>query len=219
MKKLLVLLFASLLVLGACGQKEETTSKEETTKKSDSKDEKKDKSEKEDKTKKNEDKESAEKSEPKTEEQSTEEVTTEEPQSIEEDTTEQPTQEQQTIEQPAQQEQQNNEQEEIYNPAREQVINEGIDMDNPTDAEIKRMRELAKDSPHGLQSAPSQGNQQENNDGHEYHYDPEYDRYGYTGMVDEEGMPVLDPNENFDPHGGQVPNDNLTEEEIRDMMD
>lgn len=37
-------------------------------------------------------------------------------------------------------------------------------------------------------------------------------------MVDETGMPELDPNENFDPHGGQVPNDNLTEEEIREMM-
>ncbi len=94
MKKVLFLLFASLLVLGACGQKEESSSKEETTKKTESKDkkkdnEKKDKSEKEDK-----DKETAERSEPKTEEESTEEVTTEEPQSVEEDSTEQPTQEQ-----------------------------------------------------------------------------------------------------------------------------
>ena len=46
---------------------------------------------------------------------------------------------------------------EVENPARDQVINEGIDMDNPTDAEIERMRELSKDSPHGLQSEPSQG--------------------------------------------------------------
>lgn len=46
---------------------------------------------------------------------------------------------------------------EVENPARDQVINEGIDMDNPSDAEIERMRELAKDSPHGLQSTPSQG--------------------------------------------------------------
>ena len=46
---------------------------------------------------------------------------------------------------------------EVENPARDQVINEGIDMDNPSDAEIERMRELAKDSPHGLQLAPSQG--------------------------------------------------------------
>ena len=37
MKKLLFLLFASLLVLGACGQNEESTSKEETTKKTESK--------------------------------------------------------------------------------------------------------------------------------------------------------------------------------------
>lgn len=40
------------------------------------------------------------------------------------------------------------------NTARDQVINEGIDMDNPSDAEIERMRELSKDSPHGLQTAP-----------------------------------------------------------------
>lgn len=43
---------------------------------------------------------------------------------------------------------------ESENPARDQVINEGIDMDNPSDAEIERMRELSKDSPHGLQTAP-----------------------------------------------------------------
>ena len=43
----------------------------------------------------------------------------------------------------------------IDNPARDQVINEGIDMDNPTDEEIERMRELSKDSPHGLQNSPS----------------------------------------------------------------
>lgn len=46
---------------------------------------------------------------------------------------------------------------EVENPARDQVINEGIDMDNPTDAEIERMRELSKNSPHGLQTEPSQG--------------------------------------------------------------
>ena len=89
MKKLLFLLFASLLVLGACGQKEESTSKEETTKKTESKDAKKE-------TKK-EDKESTEKSEPKTEEESTEENTTEEPQSVEEETVEEQTQEQQPV--------------------------------------------------------------------------------------------------------------------------
>ena len=43
----------------------------------------------------------------------------------------------------------------VDNPARQQVIDEGIDMDNPTDAEIERMRELSKDSPHGLQNSPS----------------------------------------------------------------
>ena len=60
--------------------------------------------------------------------------------------------------------------------------------------------------------------EQQNSDGHTYHYDPEYDTYGYTGQVAEDGMPVLDPNENVDTHGGQVPNDNLTDEEIKEMM-
>lgn len=46
---------------------------------------------------------------------------------------------------------------EVENPARDQVISEGIDMDNPTDAETEHMRESAKDSSHVLQSAPSQG--------------------------------------------------------------
>lgn len=92
MKKLLVLLFASLLVLGACGQKEESSSKDDTkeTKKEVKKDKPKKKSDK-DKTKK----ESAKKSEPKTEEQTTEEVTTNEQQTTEEvNSTEQNTQEQ-----------------------------------------------------------------------------------------------------------------------------
>lgn len=93
MKKLLFLLFASLLVLGACGQKEETTSKEESTKKTESKDKKKDNDKKDKSEKEDKDKGSVKKSEPKTEE----------PQSVEENTTEQPTQEQQTVEQPVQQ--------------------------------------------------------------------------------------------------------------------
>ena len=65
MKKLLVLLFVSLLVLGACGQKEEST-KEESTKEA-KKEVKKDNPKKENASKK-EDKDN--KSEPKTEEQS-----------------------------------------------------------------------------------------------------------------------------------------------------
>lgn len=93
MKKLLVLLFASLLVLSACGEKKEESSSKDDTKET-KKEVKKDKPEKEsdkDKTKK----ESAKKSEPKTEEQSTEEVTTNEQQTTEEiSTTEQTTQEQ-----------------------------------------------------------------------------------------------------------------------------
>ncbi len=94
MKKLLVLLFASLLVLSACGEKKEESSSKDDTKET-KKEVKKDKPKKEsDKDKK--EKESAKKTEPKTEE-----VTTNEQQSTEEvNTTEQATQEQQTNEQP-----------------------------------------------------------------------------------------------------------------------
>lgn len=95
MKKFIVLLFASLLVLGACGQKEESSSRDKTKETKEVKKETK----KDDKDKK--EKESTKKSEPKTEEQSTEEVTTNEQQSTEEvNSTEQATQEQQTSEQP-----------------------------------------------------------------------------------------------------------------------
>ena len=77
MKKLLVLLFASLLVLGACGQKEESTSKD------DAKESKKVNKEvkKEDKK---EDKKKIKKEEPKSEEQSTEELATNEQQTTQE---------------------------------------------------------------------------------------------------------------------------------------
>ena len=85
MKKLLFLLFASLLVLGACGEKEESTSKDETkdAKKEVKKEKKKGTDEKEKNSKK------------KTEQQSTEEVNSTEQQPTEDvNTTEQPTQEQ-----------------------------------------------------------------------------------------------------------------------------
>ncbi|WP_239740915.1 hypothetical protein [Mammaliicoccus sp. M-M45] len=84
MKKLLVLLFASLLVLSACGEKKEESSSKDDTKET-KKEVKKDKPKKEsdkDKTKK----ESAKKSEPKTEEQTTEEVTTNEQQTTQDAT-------------------------------------------------------------------------------------------------------------------------------------
>ena len=85
MKKLLFLLFASLLVLGACGQKEESTSKDET--KDAKKEVKKEKKKGTDEKEKN--------SEKKTEEKSTEEVNSTEQQPTEDvNTTEQPTQEQ-----------------------------------------------------------------------------------------------------------------------------
>ena len=86
MKKLLVLLFASLLVLGACGQKEESTSKDET------KDAKKEVKKEGKKEEKKEDK----KEEPRSEEQSTEELATNEQQTTQEDApTEEVAQEQQ----------------------------------------------------------------------------------------------------------------------------
>ena len=77
MKKLLFLLFASLLVLGACGQKEESSSKD------DAKESKKVNKEvkKEDKK---EDKKKIKKEEPKSEEQSTEELATNEQQTTQE---------------------------------------------------------------------------------------------------------------------------------------
>ena len=85
MKKLLFLLFASLLVLGACGEKEESTSKDET--KDAKKEVKKEKKKGTDEKEKN--------SEKKTEEKSTEEVNSTEQQPTEDvNTTEQPTQEQ-----------------------------------------------------------------------------------------------------------------------------
>ncbi|MEX5937688.1 hypothetical protein [Mammaliicoccus sciuri] len=102
MKKLLALLFSSLLVLSACVDKEEESSPKDDTKenkKEVKKDEPKKKEPEKDKTKK--EKESAIKSEPKTQEKLTEESTSNEQQSTEEvKSTEQATQEQQTSEQP-----------------------------------------------------------------------------------------------------------------------
>ena len=97
MKKLLVLLFASLLVLGACGQKEESSSKDET------KDAKKEVK----KEVKKEGKKEEKKVEPRSEEQSTEELATNEQQTTQEDApTEEVAQEQQN-EQTIQEQQEN----------------------------------------------------------------------------------------------------------------
>ena len=107
MKKLLFLLFASLLVLGACGQKEESSSKDET--KDAKKEVKKEKKKGTDEKEKN--------SEKKTEEKSTEEVATNEQQTNEQQSTEevnsteqQPTEDVNTTEQPTQEQTQQNEQ-------------------------------------------------------------------------------------------------------------
>lgn len=55
--------------------------------------------------------------------------------------------------------------------------------------------------------------EQQTNSNDSLHYDPEYDKPGYTGMVDESGMPELDPNENYDPHGGAVPGEGYMDTE------
>ena len=100
MKKLLVLLFASLLVLGACGQKEESTSKDDAK---ESKEVNKEVKKEDKKENKKEDK----KEEPRSEEQSTEELATNEQQTTQEDApTEEVTQEQQN-EQTIQEQQEN----------------------------------------------------------------------------------------------------------------
>ena len=156
MKKLLVLLFASLLVLAACGQEESKLEDKKETKSSSKESKKDDKKSEEDK------------SDEDTKQVAENENTQEQPTAQENVQSQEPVQSQE--QQPVQQEQ------------------------SPTVEE------------------------QQNLDGHTYHYDPEYDTYGYTGQVAEDGMPVLDPNENVDTHGGQVPNDNLTDEEIKEMM-
>ena len=100
MKKLLVLLFASLLVLGACGQKEESSSKDDTKETKEVKKEVK-------KEGKKEGKKEEKKVEPRSEEQSTEELATNEQQTTQEDApTEEVAQEQQN-EQTIQEQQEN----------------------------------------------------------------------------------------------------------------
>lgn len=104
MKKLLFLLFASLLVLGACGQKEESTSKDDAK---ESKEENKEVKKENKKEVKKEDKKENKKEELKSEEQSTEELATNEQQTTQEAApTEEVTQEQQN-EQTIQEQQEN----------------------------------------------------------------------------------------------------------------
>ena len=106
MKKLLVLLFASLLVLGACGQKEESSSKDDVKESKEVNKEVEKEDKKEDK-KESKDKEVTKKAEPKSEEQATEEVATNEQQTTQEAApTEEIAQEQQN-EQTIQEEQEN----------------------------------------------------------------------------------------------------------------
>ena len=60
---------------------------------------------------------------------------------------------------------------------------------------------------------PVRSQEQQTNSNDNLHYDPEYDKPGYTGMVDESGMPELDPNENYDPHGGAIPGEGYMDTE------
>lgn len=104
MKKLLFLLFVSLLVLGACGQKEESSSKDDAK---ESKEVNKEVKKEDKKENKKEGKEESKKAEPKSEKQSTEEVATNEQQTTQEAApTEEVTQEQQN-EQTIQEQQEN----------------------------------------------------------------------------------------------------------------
>lgn len=136
-------LLSATLLLTACGQSEDH-SKKEDDKKSESKSDKKSNDPKKNKDKKKDNNKNKDQSSEDNQQSNTQ-------------NNEQQTQQQQVEQQQVNQAPQPPQQQEIYNPARQQALDEGIDFDNPTDAEIERMRELAKDSPHGLQSAPSQG--------------------------------------------------------------
>ncbi|AMY05100.1 hypothetical protein CD149_00455 [Staphylococcus condimenti] len=147
MKKVLFLLLASFLVLAACGQKEESKSedKKSESKKKDSKAKKG----KEDK-KKSDKKEMADNQQ---KENSDQQVYNSEQPTVQPDNTQQVEAPQQTNEQQPVQQEQNVQptQQAPVNTARQQALNEGIDFDNPTPAQIERMRELSKQSPYGMQ--------------------------------------------------------------------
>ncbi|MGW7908623.1 hypothetical protein ACWEXP_12765 [Staphylococcus pseudoxylosus] len=154
MKKVLFLILASFLILGACGQEESKSEDKKDTKSSD-KNTDKDKDNKKDNNQKSEDDDKEKSDKKNNEENDNEEVVS-------------------NKEEQSQQDSQNQEQQDS-----QQQVNQ----------------------------------EQQNNNDNRMHYDPEYDKYGYTGMVDEDGMPELDPNENFDPHGGATPGENYVPED------
>ncbi|KXA41226.1 hypothetical protein [Staphylococcus simulans] len=147
MKKLLIPLFSSLLLLTACGNSDE--SNKETAKNETKTHEKENKNNEKTQKKKNEQNNNQEKQE---NSESTEQVN-------EESVNDQanlgaPNSQRSTNEQyqdSPQANEQIHQQQLPVNQARQQAINEGIDMDNPSDAEIERLRELSKQSPYGLQ--------------------------------------------------------------------
>src|SRR5699024_3552031 len=154
MNRILFLLLASFLVLAACGQEESKSEDKKEIKSSDKESKKGEK--KSDNSNKDNKKSDEEKSI--TDDKSSEQVANNEEKQNQQAQNDQYQEEQQQQEpvqsQERQQYQEPQTQEEVIdNPARDQVINEGIDMDNPTDEEIERMRELSKDSPHGLQNS------------------------------------------------------------------
>ncbi|NWK84546.1 hypothetical protein HYE69_06960 [Staphylococcus sp. GSSP0090] len=136
MKKFSLIFLASFLVLAACGNKEETKSDEKEETKSSNKEDKKS----------NDDRKSNKSN---SDDESNEQVATQ-------DATAQ-TQEQAPIVEEQTVHQEQTTQQAPVNSARLQALDEGIDFDNPTDAEIERMRELSKQSPYGMQEPTQAG--------------------------------------------------------------
>lgn len=164
MKRLLFLVLASFLVLAACGQKE--NSKSENKKAETPKKDTKDKKEKD--NKKKEDKKKVDKKETtdnQQQENPDQQVDNSEQPAVQPGNTQQVEAPQQTNEQqpvqpqaPVQQGQNvQPTQQAPVNSARQQALNEGIDFDNPTPAQIERMRELSKQSPYGMQEPTQAG--------------------------------------------------------------
>ncbi|WP_341776689.1 hypothetical protein [Staphylococcus simulans] len=144
MKKLFIPLFSSLLLLTACGNSDE--SKKETAKNETKTHEKENKKREKAKVKKNEQNSEQENSE--STEQANEGAVNDQ-ENIESSNPQQNTNEQ--YQNSSRANEQIPQQQLPVNQARQQAINEGIDMDNPSDAEIERLRELSKQSPYGLQ--------------------------------------------------------------------
>ena len=98
----------------------------------------------------------------------------------------------------------------------EKKSQENEDKKEKKSEEKKKERKSKKDNQqqnNQKQQPQSEQTQQQNNPDTGMHYDPEYDKYGYTGMVDENGMPELDPNVNFNSHEGATPGEDYVPED------